>query len=56
MNDKPKIEFVTRCSVCGNGRVDKYEHVLKCRDCGALGDLTTWIMVPIETLTLKEEK
>lgn len=43
--EKPIVENVKQCQYCG-GAIDRYEHLLQCRDCGSIGDLVTGIMNP----------
>lgn len=43
--NEPKAKNVKRCPFC-SGPVDKYEHLLQCQDCKAIGDLMTGIMMP----------
>ena len=42
--DEPHARNCFRCPHC-HGPVDRYEHAFQCRDCGALGDLMTGIMM-----------
>lgn len=52
---KPIAKNVMTCSWCG-GVVDRFEHVFKCRDCKALGDLVTGIMSGVEYSPGAEER
>lgn len=45
-SDKPIVKNVKACGLC-KGRVDRYEHVFVCSNCGAVGDLFTGIMMHI---------
>ena len=36
------------CIWCGGGIVDAVGNVLRCRDCGAIGDLNTGIMIKVD--------
>lgn len=40
---KAKALHVFGCSYC-EGPVDRFEHLFRCRQCGAIGDLITGIM------------
>lgn len=42
-NSKPIAYNVSTCPICG-GMVDRYDHLFQCRDCKAIGDLTTGLM------------
>lgn len=48
------LENVQQCSIC-RGTVDKYPYTLKCRDCGAFGDLFMGMMVDLSRKELKDE-
>lgn len=51
---KMVISNVFQCTIC-QGIVDRYEHVFKCRNCGALGDLMTGIMTQMSISEPSEE-
>ena len=41
--ENPLAANIFQCSIC-HGIVDRYEHLFRCRNCGAVGDLMTGIM------------
>jgi len=53
--NKPLAQNVFRCPSCG-GPVDRYDHCFECRDCGALGDLTTGIMEDLHYQPQQDQK
>jgi len=46
---------VKECPYC-HGAVHRYEHILQCEDCGAVGDLVTGIMVDMVDMVDKDKK
>ena len=42
---EPIVKNVMQCVYCG-GPVDRYEHLFQCRNCKAIGDITTGTMSP----------
>jgi len=40
-----KVPNVFKCNICG-GIVDRYDYLFQCRNCKAVGDLITGIMIP----------